>query len=293
MNSKQLLASINYAEGDDFNLPASKLQFADGGHFGIELSSINNMKTLQTALSFADQYGLKINRIDECRGLFRLPDAEVKDMVALCTERDIKPIFSTGPRAIYDTGAFVNSKNGVRLGYRLRGMDNIRYALDEVCRGLELGVNEFLIYDEGLLDIMGKLRNAGELPKTLKIKYSVHSGCANPASAKLYEELGADSINLIPDLELPMLSTIRQTVACNLDIFSDTAKDAGGLIRTPQMPEIVKLCSPTYLKCGPVSQNSQNHLPTENEIEERVKQAQCVLEAINRAEPELVQTNVN
>ena len=290
LQSHKLLEGLSLPSRDTYTLPSSRLSFPDGGAFGLELSSINNLKTLRTVLSLTDAAGVRINRVDECRGIFRLPDSEISEMVALCRERSIAPVFSIGPRAIYDTGGFVRAKNGVRMGYRLRGMDNVMYALDDVIRGLELGVRDFLVYDEGLLSVIGKLRKKGELPQDIRLKLSVHCGCANPASAALFSEVGADSINLVPDLDLPMLTAVRQAVSCTLDIFSDTAADAGGMIRTPQIPKIIRLCAPVYLKCGAVSQGSQNHLPSQNEIEERVKQMVCVLETINRFEPELIQT---
>jgi hypothetical protein len=291
MQSQKMLREINLPDRDAYDLPSSQLRFPDGGAFGIELSSINNLKTLEATLSLADSYGVCINRVDECRGIFRLPDREIFDMVALCNERKIAPVFSIGPRAIYDTGGFVRSKNGLRVGYRLRGMDNVKYALDDVIRGIELGIKNFLIYDEGLLSIISSLRKRGDLPKEIRLKLSVHSGCANPASAALFASVGADSINLIPDLALPLLAAVRQATDCTLDIFSDTAADAGGMIRTPEVPEIIRLCAPVYLKCGAVSQGSQNHLPSQNEVEERIKQMVCVVETIKRFAPELRQTN--
>lgn len=291
MRSEKILEKLGFSGRDAYDLPSSQLRFPDGAAFGIELSSINNLKTLETALSLADSYNVRVNRVDECRGIFRLPDREISNMVALCSERKISPVFSIGARAIYDTGGFVRSKNGFRVGYRLRGMDNVKYALDDVIRGVELGIRDFLIYDEGLLSVIASLRERGELPREVRLKLSVHSGCSNPTSAALFAGVGADSINLIPDLELPMLSAVRQAVTCTLDVFSDTAADAGGMIRTPEIPDIIRLCAPVYLKCGAVSQGSQNHLPTPTEVEERVKQMVCVVETIKRFAPELEQTS--
>lgn len=141
------------------------------------------------------------------------------------------------------------------------------------------------------MSIINESRIKKYLPADIKIKLSVHSGCANPVSARLFESLGADSINLVPDLDLPMLAAVRRATNCVLDIFTDTAADAGGFIRTPQVAEIIALCSPVFLKCGPVSQQSQNHLPTEQEITERIKQVRCVHESIERSGLNLKQLN--
>ena len=274
---------------DDFNRMESSLTFEDGSHYGIELSSINNLKIFETVLGYARKEKIRINRIDECRGISRLPKEEIRAMVGLCEEESIQLVMSTGPRAIYDNGGFVRSRNGVRMGYRLRGMDNIRYALDDIFLAVELGVRAFLIYDEGFLDVLNQLRADGVLPQDTRFKLSVHCGCANPASARLLERLGADSINVVPDLETVMLSSIRQSVKCPLDIFSDTASEAGGLILTHRVPSIIRACAPVYIKCGAVSQISQNHLPGEGELIERVKQLVCVMEMIERSEFQLKQ----
>jgi len=138
--SEEILKLLSFDARDSYSLPASSARFADGSSYGIELSSINNMQILQAAVAGAKKLDLKINRIDECRGLFRLPDLEVIEMIQFCSDENIKPVFSVGPRAVYDIGAFVKSKNGVRVGYRLRGMDNIKYALDDILRGIALGV---------------------------------------------------------------------------------------------------------------------------------------------------------
>ena len=56
------------------------------------------------------------------------------------------------------------------------------------------------------------MRKAGELPANMKFKNSAHNGHGNPASFKLLESLGADSINPVRDLSLPMLAALRQAV---------------------------------------------------------------------------------
>lgn len=287
-NSFEVLKSLGFPT-DDSTWKESSLTFEDGSHYGVELSSINNLQILDTVVRLARREKVRINRVDECRGISRLPKEEVRGMVELCAEERIQLVMSTGPRAIYDNGGFVRSKNGARVGYRLRGMDNLGYALDDIFLAIDLGVRAFLIYDEGLLDVLNQLRLSKALPQDTKFKLSVHCGCANPASARLMERLGADSINLIPDLETTMFSSVRASVKCTLDIFSDTASEAGGLILTHRIPEIIRACAPVFIKCGAVSQVSQNHLPSEAELTERVKQLVCVTEMIERSQFQLKQ----
>jgi hypothetical protein len=263
-----------------------KHEFSAGGHYGIELSSMNNLKVLTKTFQLAKQYNIKIHRAIECRGIVRLPDNEIREMASLCESENAGLILSIGPRAISDIGGFVHSPNGKRIGYRLRGVENVIHAVEDVKRAIDLGVRGFLIYDEGLLFLLDQMRNEGALPKNIMFKFSVHGGCANPLSAKLLAQHGADTINIVPDLEVGMITAFRKVIKEPLDIFSDTAKEAGGLLRTYDIPEIIYYASPVYLKCGPISQQFQNHLPSETELEERVKQTKCVVEHIERYLPE-------
>lgn len=292
-NIQEVLDMLDYPTGDDITCATSKSQFTAGGQYGIEIPSVNNLEILESLICFADQLKIPIDRIVECRGIFRLPDDEIKQMVRVCMKRQIGFIMSVGPRAIYDTGSFAKSKNGARIGYRLRGMKNIVHALQDVRRAVELGVRGFMVYDEGLLHLLKQMREKGELPVSSVFKFSVHACCSNPVSAKLFEGVGADTINPIPDLDIPMLASIRQTVSCPLDVFTDTSSDAGGLLRTYDVPEFIRVASPVYLKCGSVSQQNQNHLPSQAELLERVKQVRCVVEVIERYIPDALPVNKN
>lgn len=280
--TRELLSRRQLPTGDGQPLPASPLSFAGGGKFGVELSSVNNASILRAILKLTKEYGVRISRVDECRGMARLPKADIQEMVRTCAGEEIGLVLSTGPRATYDTGGFVRSPNGRRVGYRLRGMEAVVRAVDEVRRAVDLGVRGFLIYDEGLLLLLRDLRREGELPASTIFKISVHMGCANPMSARVYTELGADTINPVPDLDLAMLSAMRAAVSCPLDLFSDTAEEAGGFLRTYDVPEFVRVAAPIYLKCGAISQPRQNHLPSDEELRERVRQTACVVETLAR-----------
>ncbi|MDW6003380.1 peptidase [Vibrio mangrovi] len=283
--SKQALISVGLPDTDSRDDNKAK-EFSAGGHYGIELSSMNNFSILERALGLSDDYELNVTRFIECRGVMRLPDAEIKDMAQLCQDRKKGLVLSIGPRATNDIGAFSYCENGKRVGYRNRGIDGLKYALEEVFRGIELGITGFLIYDEGLLYVLNQMRKDGSIPKYIQFKYSVHAACCNPASAKLLTENGSDTINLTPTVSIDMIASFRKAVSIPFDVFSDTAKAAGGFIRTYEIPEIIRVAAPVFIKCGPISQPTQNHLPSDVEIVERVKQARNVYEHINRHYPE-------
>ena len=84
------------------------------------------------------------------------------------------------------------------MGYRLRGEEQIVRAIEDVKRAARLGCRGFLVYDEGCLWVLNQMRKAGEIPSDCHFKISAHAGHGNPASAKLLESIGADSIN--PDV---------------------------------------------------------------------------------------------
>jgi len=280
--TRDFLSRHRLPAGDGPALSPSDRSFPSGGKFGIELSSINSATILRTVLKLAREYSIRVSRCDECRGMVRLPDADVAEMLRICAGEAIGLLLSIGPRAIYDTGGFVRSPNGRRIGYRLRGMESVVRAVEEVRRAVDLGVRGFVVYDEGLLMLLNQLRQAGELPASTVFKVSVHVGCSNPLSARVYEDLGADTVNPVPDLDLGMLSAMRAAVSCPLDLFSDTAEEAGGILRTHDVPEFVRVASPVYIKCGAISQPRQNHLPTLAELRERIRQTACVVEMLAR-----------
>lgn len=266
-------------------------EFTAGGHYGIELSSMNNYKIIKETIKRLKKKGIQADRFDECRGLMRLTDREIKDILSITRDHNIGMIFSIGPRAIYSLSAFVKSENGKRMGYRLHGSEQVKHALDEIKRGVELGVKGFLMYDEGLLSKADSLRKTGTIPKETIFKLSVHCGCANYLSAQIYEKLGADTINVVPDLSITDLKDIRKKVKVPLDLFTDTAKAAGAFLRTYDVPQFISVAAPVYLKCGPISQAQQNHLPTSEELEERVKQTLIVKETIQRYLPKAKQVS--
>lgn len=280
--TRDFLSRHRLPTGDGQALTPSARSFPSGGKFGIEVSSINNAAILRAVVELAKEYSVRVNRCDECRGTVRLPKVDVVEMVRICAGEGIGLLLSIGPRAIYDTGGFVRSPNGRRVGYRLRGMESIVRAVEDVRWAVDLGVRGFLVYDEGLLTLLSQLRQAGELPASTIFKVSVHMGCSNPLSARVYEDLGADTVNPVPDLDLGMLSAMRAAVSCPLDLFTDTAEEAGGILRTHEVPEFVRLASPVYLKCGAISQTRQNHLPSLDEQRERIRQTACVVEMLAR-----------
>jgi len=96
--------------------------------------------------------------------------------------------------------------------------------------------------------VLGRMKQAGDLPEDLIIKASISLPTANPATARLLENLGVSTINLPLDLTLAQIAAIRQAVDVPLDLYVEGADDFGGVVRYYEIPEIVRVAAPVHLK---------------------------------------------
>jgi hypothetical protein len=238
--------------GDRYDLPTSGMRFPDGAHFRIEVPTCNSTVTFRAIMETAEKHGVTVNRIDETFGIMRHTDETILEFISIAKEYGCELNFSIGPRATYDTSAqrATGTPEGNRIAYRLRGMDQILRAVADAKKAIELGVRGLLIYDEGHLWLLNEMRKDGEIHKDVRFKLSAHCGHGNPLSFRLLEQLGADSINPVRDLPLPMISCLRQAVKVALDIHTDNPKSTGGFIRTYEAPEIARIAAPVHLKAG-------------------------------------------
>jgi len=282
MNSKNLLKAIGMPIGDCYTLTSSTKYFPDNAAYRIEVPTINSIEALDKLLNEATKKGILINRVTETRGMFLHTRDELKEWGKLTNAYGCNLFMSIGPRATYDTSATVNTEDGFRIGYRLRGQDQLARGLEEILRGLELGISNFLLYDEGLLYAVNKLKIANKLNSDIRCKISAHCGYANPCSVKLLEEMGADSVNPVRDLQLPMITAIREAVNIPLDIHSDNPKSSGGFIRFYEVPEIIRIASPVYIKVGNSAIESHGSLTTGKDAVNIIRNIEIVSEMINR-----------
>ena len=248
--TREFLKSIGLPGGDAYDLPTSPKRFADGGQFRFEVPGIQGPKAMKALLEAMDNYGLYLHRVTQTQGIMRLTDEEIAKMVEMARQWQTDLILAIGPRATTDTSASVNTEEGVRMGYRLRGQEQIVRAIEEVKRASRLGCRGFLVYDEGCLWVLNQMRQAGELAADCHFKVSAHTGHGNPASAKLLENIGADSINPVRDIQLQMLAAMRQAIDCPIDIHTENPKSTGGFIRHYEVPEMIRIAAPIYLKTG-------------------------------------------
>ncbi|MBO5966547.1 MAG: peptidase [Methanobrevibacter sp.] len=270
----------------------SSKRFEDGGQYRFEVPGIQGPSALESLLNACNDYDLTIHRATQTKGIMFLLDDEISSMVDLARDAKIQLFLAVGPRAPYDTSATVQTEEGKRIGYRLRGYKNLLYAIEDVKRAVDLGVRGILLYDEGLLFALSKMRENGELPNDLKFKLSAHAGCSNPASAKLFESIGLDSLNPVRDLQIPMLASLRDAIDIPIDIHTENPKSTGGFIRHYEVPEMIKVASPVYLKTGGSVAKHHSWDTTDGEARQRAKQVALIRDLIERFYPEAIMSKL-
>ena len=288
--TREYVKTLGLPEGDLNDLPTSDARYPDGTYFRIEVPTVNSAAAVAALLETSDKMGITINRVTETYGMFRHTRQELKEYCRLCNEYGAELLLSVGPRATYDTGATVLSEQGVRISYRLRGMEQVLRAVDDIKRGIDIGCRGFLIYDEGMLWLVAQMRKDGELPKEIIFKTSAHLGHCNPTSFKVLESLGADSINPVRDLQLPMIAALRAAVDVHLDIHTDNPPGSGGFIRVYEAPEIVRVAAPVHLKTGNSVVSAHGQITSATDGKRMAEQASIVVEMVNKYYPEATQT---
>ena len=119
---------------DAYDLPESPCRFPDGAHYRIEIPSVEGPQVLEAVLEEAARLGVPIHRVSQGSGIMLLTDAEILAMAQLGADAGVEVSLFVGPRAAWDVGAQVTSAAGKNLGARLRGMDQLIYALEDVSR---------------------------------------------------------------------------------------------------------------------------------------------------------------
>lgn len=288
--TREFLKKIGMPEGDAYNLPTSEKRFSDGAQYRFEVPGIQGPKVMEALLEAIDTYGIPLHRVTQTKGIMMLTDNEIMQMVKLAKEAQTDLILAIGPRATTDTSASVNTPEGVRMGYRLRGQEQIVRAVEDVKRAAAFGCRSFLVYDEGCLWLLNEMRKAGEIPENCHFKVSAHAGHGNPCSAKLLESIGANSVNPVRDIQLQMLAAMRQAIDIPIDIHTENPKSTGGFIRHYEVPEMIRVAAPIYLKTGGSVAQTHSWESTIDDAKKRAKQVSLVQRMIDSYYPEAIRS---
>jgi hypothetical protein len=290
----EFLARTGLPTQDAYDFPISPLRFPDGAQYRIEIPSVEGPHVMEAVLEEASRLSVPVHRISQGSGIMLLTDAEITAMVTMGHDAGVEVSLFVGPRAGWDTGGQILAPSGKNLGARLRGMDQLIYAIEDVQRACSLGIRSILVADEGLLWLVDQLKQDGILPADLIIKVSVQMGAANPVAIRLVESMGATTYNPPTDLSLPQLAAIRQVIKIPLDIYVEAPDDFGGFIRYYEVPQLIRIAAPVYVKLG--LRNAPNIYPSGVHLEavatqmgrERVHRAAVALDIIQRFYPEAV-----
>jgi len=282
------LARLGLPLTDAHDLPDSGKRFPDGAQYRLEIPTTEGPRALKAVIDAAEEYDVTIHRVSQGTGMMLLTDFEINEMLKMGADNGMEVSLFVGPRATFEPSAMALSPAGKVLGWRHRGMDQIRFAIDDIRRGCDLGVRSILLADIGLLNIVNELKADGVLPLNLVVKISVQIGECNPASIKLLEKLGAGTMNVPSDLTVPQLGAIRRAVDIPLDLYMESPDGLGGFIRYGEIPEIVRVCSPIYLKFG--LRNAPDIYPSGTHLEdvavrlsrERVRRAKLAMDLLER-----------
>lgn len=232
------------------NIPSSAKHFPDGSSYKIEIPSVESPALFDAVIAEAKSRNLTIHRVSQGSGIMLMHSSEIEQMLSVAKANSIELCLFVGPRAEWDIGAQAFSVGGASLAPSLRGSSQLNHAIQELINVTKLGLRSVLVADIGLLKVIQALKKSGELPSDLVVKTSAVLPSSNPATARLLEDLGANSINVSADLSLQDLSEIRQSIDATLDLYIESPDSLGGLMRYYDIPEIVRIAAPVYLKFG-------------------------------------------
>jgi hypothetical protein len=287
--TRAFLESLGLPPGDLNELPSSTKRFPDGAEFRVEIPSTEGPRCLEAVVESAAALRVRVHRISQGSGVFLHTDDELDEMARLAADERLEVSLFARPNAGWDTSAQARAPAGAALAPAIRGGEQLVHALEDVWRAAAHGFRSVLIADIGLLSAFSAARRAGELPADMQAKISVMLPAANPAAARVLEELGADTLNLPTDLSLAQIAAIRAAVDLPLDIYVEAPDNVGGFVRLYEIPEIVRVAAPVYVKFG--LRNAPDVYPAGTHLEattvalsrERVRRARLGLDILARS----------
>lgn len=284
-----LLSALGLPTGDRHDHPTTDKRFPDGAHYRIEIPSVEGPAAMAAVLDEARMRGVKIQRVSQGSGIMLLTDDDIRAMTQLGHQHGVEVCLFVGPRAPWEGTGQALTPDGKLFGWRHTGMDQLRYALDDVLRGVELGIRSILVADEGLLWLVDQARQRGDLPANLVVKASALLGLANPVGIRMLVAAGLNTVNVASDISLARLAALRQVIDIPIDLYIEGPDGLGGFTRYYELPDIIRVGAPLYLKFG--LRNAPNIYPSGIHLEnaaiatgrERVRRAAIALELLARA----------
>jgi hypothetical protein len=280
---------------DAWDMPTSKKSFPDGAQYRMEIAGIEHYSNFAAMMDEAKKRKLPIHRaICTVGGSTYMDFNDLKNLARHARDEKVELVMVIGHRKGWDVGSKeMGYSEGAPQGARHRGCDSISYWVEDMMRCLEAGLRGFLVLDEGCLRLASQMRAEGFIPKETIFKWSVFGGQSSPAGAKLLEELGANTMNPISDVSLPILGAIRATVDMPLDVYLIIVDTFGGMFRAYEAPEIARVAAPVYFKIEPGPSEFEIYKPWysaqahDDLMRMKVKLGSILREIVERRAPEL------
>ena len=286
---RDALADMGLPRGDLHELPDSAKRFPDGAQYRVEIPSTEGPRCLEAVLEEAERLEVRVHRISQGSGVFLLSDEELDEMARLGSSAPVEVSLFARPNAGWDTSATSRAPAGAGLAAAARGTEQLVAVLEDASRAAAHGIRSVLLADVGALSAFAAMREAGRLPAEMQAKMSVMLPIANPATAQLLERLGASTLNVTPDLSLAQIAAIRAAVSLPLDVYVEVPDNLGGFVRLHEIPELIRVAAPVYIKFG--LRNAPDIYPSGTHLEatavalsrERVRRARLGLDLLARS----------
>ena len=284
---RDFLAGVGLPRGDLNDLPDSAKRFPDGAQYRVEIPSTEGPRCLEAVLKEAERLDVRVHRVSQGSGVFLQTDAELDELARQAADARVEVSLFARPNAAWGLSASARAHAAFAAG--AHGQEQVVANLEDCVRAAAHGFRSVLIADLGVLALFAEARRAALLPPDMQAKVSVMLPAANPAAARVLADLGASTINLPTDLTLPQIAAIRAAVDVPLDVYVEAPDNVGGFVRHHELPELIRVAAPVYVKFG--LRNAPDVYPAGTHLEattvaltrERVRRARLGLELLERS----------
>ena len=287
MALRSFLRSTGLPDGDLHDLPSSTKRFPDGALYRVEIPSTEGPRCFEAVLDQAERLDVRVHRVSQGSGVFMQTDRELDELSQLARDARVEVSLFARPNAAW--GLSASARTHPAFAASAHGQEQVVANLEDCLRAADHGFRSVLIADLGVLDLFREARETGLLPVEMQAKVSVMLPAANPAAARVLERLGASTINLPTDLTLAQIAAVRAAVDIPLDVYVEAPDNLGGFVRHHEIPELIRVAAPVYVKFG--LRNAPDVYPAGTHIEattialsrERVRRARLGLELLARS----------